>query len=122
MSDKSQQLIDVLRESNDWTSAQLLAERLNVTSRSIRNYISTAKAMAEPFDIIEASPRGYKLNVQAYATFREAKTANPNASPANPRATANAAGWPTHPAFQIGQKFGRSSPASGSRAGSARAV
>ena len=89
MSDKTQQLIEILRESNDWISAQLLAERLNVTSRSIRNYVSSAKASAEPFDIIEASPRGYRLNTQAYATFREAKAANPNASPANPRERAN---------------------------------
>jgi lichenan operon transcriptional antiterminator len=89
MSDKSQQLIEILRESHDWMSAQALAERLNVTSRSIRNYVATAKSSAEPFSIIEASARGYKLDAQAYSTFREAKVANPNASPANPRERSN---------------------------------
>lgn len=89
MSDKAQQLIDILRESNDWISAQALAERLNVTSRSIRNYVAAAKASAEPFDIIAASPRGYLLDVEAYGTFREAKLANPKASPATPRERAN---------------------------------
>lgn len=89
MSDKTQQLIEILRESHDWMSAQALAERLNVTSRSIRNYVATAKSSAEPFSIIEASARGYKLDAQAYSTFREAKVANPNASPANPRERSN---------------------------------
>lgn len=89
MSDKTQQLIEILRESNDWMSAQALAERLNVTSRSIRNYVVAAKSSAEPFEIIEASTRGYKLNVQGYSTFREAKLANPMASPANPRERSN---------------------------------
>ncbi|MFM6971695.1 MAG: BglG family transcription antiterminator, partial [Rhodoluna sp.] len=89
MSDKTTQLIEVLRESSDWMSAQALAERLNVTSRSIRNYVSSAKASAEPFEIIQASPRGYKLDAEAYATFREAKAANPKATPATPRERAN---------------------------------
>lgn len=89
MSDKGQQLIEILRESNDWISAQSLAERLNVTSRSVRNYVAAAKASAEPFDIIAASPRGYRLDAEAYATFREAKVANPKASPANSRERAN---------------------------------
>lgn len=89
MSDKGQQLIEILRESNDWISAQSLAERLNVTSRSVRNYVAAAKASAEPFDIIAASPRGYRLDAEAYSTFREAKVANPKASPANSRERAN---------------------------------
>lgn len=89
MSDKGQQLIEILRESNDWISAQALAERLNVTSRSVRNYVAAAKASAEPFDIIAASPRGYRLDAEAYATFRDAKVANPKASPANSRERAN---------------------------------
>ena len=89
MSDKASQLIDVLKDTNDWISAQGLAERLNVTSRSIRNYVSAAKASAEPFEIIEASPRGYRLNIEAYSTYKEAQRANPKASPATPRERAN---------------------------------
>lgn len=89
MSDKTQQLIEILRESNDWTSAQVLAERLNVTSRSIRNYVAQAKALAEPFEIISASPRGYLLDSEAYNTFRDAKLTNPKASPSTPRERAN---------------------------------
>lgn len=89
MSDKTVLLIEVLRDANDWISAQTLAERLNVTSRSIRNYVSSAKASAEPFEIIQASPRGYKLDAEAYATFREAQAANPKASPSTPRERAN---------------------------------
>lgn len=89
MSDKTSQLIDVLKDTNDWISAQGLAERLNVTSRSIRNYVSAAKASAEPFEIIEASARGYRLNIEAYSTYKEAQRANPKASPATPRERAN---------------------------------
>ena len=89
MGDKSNQLIEVLRERNDWISAQDLAERLNVTSRSIRNYVASAKASAEPFEIIQASPRGYKLDAEAYATFREAMAANPKATHSTPRERAN---------------------------------
>lgn len=89
MSDKTTQLIDALRETNDWISAQSLAERLHVTSRSIRNYVSAAKSSAEPFDIIEASSRGYRLNLDAYSTYKEAQLTNPKASPATPRERAN---------------------------------
>ncbi|WP_138315855.1 BglG family transcription antiterminator [Rhodoluna limnophila] len=89
MSNKTAQLIEILRESNDWISAQSLAERLHVTSRSVRNYIAAAKASAEPFEIISASARGYKLNTEAFATFREAQATNPTASPTTPRERAH---------------------------------
>ncbi len=85
MTNKTIQLIEVLRTGQDWMSAQVLAERMNVTSRSIRNYVAAGKVATEPFEVFEASPRGYRLNLGALATYREAIAANPQASPSTPR-------------------------------------
>ena len=85
MADKAAQLVEILRETNDWFPAQSLAERLNVTARSIRNYVAAAKSAAYPFDIIQTSPRGYKLDRELYNSYRAAETANPKTAPQTPR-------------------------------------
>ncbi len=89
MTDKTAQLIDVLRSARDWMSAQSLAERLNVTARSIRNYVAAIKSASDPFEVIEASARGYRINLEAYDTYKQASTAKPKASPSTPRERAN---------------------------------
>jgi lichenan operon transcriptional antiterminator len=89
MADKTEQLIEILRSSRDWFSAQTLADRLGVTSRSIRNYISTAKASAEPFDIIEASARGYRLNLEAYDLYKQDASERPSRTPVTSHERAN---------------------------------
>lgn len=81
MADKTEQLVEILRSSKDWFSAQYLAERLGVTSRSVRNYIATAKSAAEPFEIIEASARGYRLNLEAYDLYKQDASERPTRTP-----------------------------------------
>lgn len=69
MSDRYERLLDQLLRSDGWTTASELADRLGVTTRSVRSYVTAAKAAAHPLPIIAASTSGYRLNRDAYATF-----------------------------------------------------
>jgi lichenan operon transcriptional antiterminator len=69
MSDKYERLLDQLVQSDGWVTATELAETLGVTTRSVRSYVTAAKAAALPLPIITASTSGYRLNRDAYATF-----------------------------------------------------
>lgn len=69
MSDKYSRLLEQLALSDGWVTASDLAEQLGVTTRSVRSYVTAAKAAAQPFPIIAASTSGYKLNREAYAEF-----------------------------------------------------
>jgi len=69
MSDKYERLLDHLVQSDGWVTASELADHLGVTTRSVRSYVTAAKAAAHPLPIITASTSGYRLNREAYATF-----------------------------------------------------
>jgi len=69
MSDKYERLLDHLIQSDGWVTANELADQLGVTTRSVRSYVTAAKAAAHPLPIISASTSGYRLNRDAYATF-----------------------------------------------------
>ncbi|RFA13469.1 transcriptional antiterminator [Subtercola boreus] len=69
MSDRRQLLLDFLAENDGWTTSSQLADRLGVTTRSVRSYVTAAKAAAEPLDIISSSAEGYRLNREAYANW-----------------------------------------------------
>jgi lichenan operon transcriptional antiterminator len=69
MSDKYERLLDQLVQSDGWVTASELADQLGVTTRSVRSYVTAAKAAAHPLPIITASTSGYRLNRDAYATF-----------------------------------------------------
>jgi lichenan operon transcriptional antiterminator len=69
MSDKYERLLDQLVQSEGWVTAAELADQLGVTTRSVRSYVTAAKAAAHPLPIISASTSGYRLNREAYATF-----------------------------------------------------
>jgi lichenan operon transcriptional antiterminator len=69
MSDKYERLLDQLVQSEGWVTATELADQLGVTTRSVRSYVTAAKAAAHPLQIISASTSGYRLNREAYATF-----------------------------------------------------
>ncbi|WP_199176522.1 transcription antiterminator [Subtercola sp. Z020] len=69
MSDRRQRLLDYLAENDGWMTSGQLADRLGVTTRSVRSYVTAAKAAAEPHDIIASSPEGYRLNRDAYASW-----------------------------------------------------
>ncbi|MCU1407757.1 MAG: hypothetical protein JWQ43_4060 [Glaciihabitans sp.] len=69
MSDKYERLLDYLSQTDGRVTAAELAERLGVTTRSVRSYVTAAKAAAHPLPIISSSTTGYRLNREAYATF-----------------------------------------------------
>ncbi|MCU1470036.1 MAG: transcriptional antiterminator [Glaciihabitans sp.] len=69
MSDKYERLLDYLVQSEGWITASELADQLGVTTRSVRSYVTAAKAAAHPLAIITASTAGYRLNREAYSTF-----------------------------------------------------
>ncbi len=48
MSDKYQRLLDQLVQSDGWVTARELADQLGVTTRSVRSYVTAAKAAAHP--------------------------------------------------------------------------
>ncbi len=70
MSDKYERLLDYLSQTDGWVTAGELADQLGVTTRSVRSYVTAAKAAAQPLQIIAASTSGYRLNREAYATFK----------------------------------------------------
>ena len=69
MSDKYERLLDYLSQNDGWVTAAELADQLGVTTRSVRSYVTAAKAAAHPLSIIAASTSGYRLNREAYAAF-----------------------------------------------------
>jgi lichenan operon transcriptional antiterminator len=69
MSDKYERLLDYLSQNDGWVTASELADQLGVTTRSVRSYVTAAKAAAQPLPIIAASTSGYRLNREAYAAF-----------------------------------------------------
>jgi lichenan operon transcriptional antiterminator len=69
MSDKYERLLDYLSQSDTRVTAAELAEHLGVTTRSVRSYVTAAKAAAHPLSIISSSTNGYRLNREAYTTF-----------------------------------------------------
>ena len=69
MSDKYERLLDYLSQTDGRVTASQLAEHLGVTTRSVRSYVTAAKAAAHPLPIISSSTTGYRLNREAYAAF-----------------------------------------------------
>ncbi len=69
MSDKYERLLEHLVQSDGWVTASELADQLGVTTRSVRSYVTAAKAAAHPLPILTASTNGYRVNREAYATF-----------------------------------------------------
>lgn len=69
MSDRHERLLDHLSKAEGWVTAAELADRLGVTTRSVRSYVTALKAMAAPLEVIESSTEGYRLDRDVYATF-----------------------------------------------------
>ena len=69
MADKYERMLELLLHADDWVTATELAERLGVTTRSVRSYVAAAKTAAHPLVIVTASTAGYRLNREAYAEF-----------------------------------------------------
>ena len=85
MSDKYLALLELLRSTDDSLTASFLAENMGVSTRSVRSYVAAAKSAAHPYDIISATSTGYRLNRDAYFTYRSALDAKPESFPSTPR-------------------------------------
>ena len=72
MSDKQSRMLDYLFRSPGWVTAGELAEHLGVTPRTVRSYVTGVKTAADPLEVIESGPAGYRVSREAYATFRTA--------------------------------------------------
>ena len=64
MAEKWERLVDALAHADGWTTAAELADRLGVTTRTIRNYAAQANAGGV---IVESGPAGYRLDRAAWA-------------------------------------------------------
>ena len=69
MAEKWERLIEALSPAAGWTTASELADRLGVTTRTIRNYAAQANAGGT---IVESGPAGYRLDRAAWAGRRTA--------------------------------------------------
>jgi lichenan operon transcriptional antiterminator len=69
MIDKHERLLDYLAQADDWVTASELADRLGVTTRSVRSYVTAVKSSARPLEVIASSTSGYRLNRELYASF-----------------------------------------------------
>ncbi|NEM90580.1 BglG family transcription antiterminator [Galbitalea soli] len=84
MSDKYERLLEQLLQADGWVTASELADQLGVTTRSVRSYVTAAKAAAHPLAIITASTSGYRINREAYASFISGARSR-DSEPATPR-------------------------------------
>ncbi|MCI2957829.1 PTS sugar transporter subunit IIA [Agromyces atrinae] len=70
MVDRQQRMLDLLARADDWLTATELAERLGVTARSVRNYVTGANQVGTD-PVVESGSRGYRLDRSAYARLVE---------------------------------------------------
>ncbi len=80
MSDKQERLLAYLARSDGWVTAAELADRLGVTSRSVRSYVTAVKALASPLEVIASSTIGYRLDRDLYAQFLTARRSRDTAT------------------------------------------
>ena len=73
MSERHDRLLAYLAGTAGWVTAAELADRLGVTSRSVRSYVTAVKLASHPLDVIESSTAGYRLNREAHTAFRGAR-------------------------------------------------
>jgi len=85
MTDKQTGLLELLRADDDWIPAAVLAEKLGVSTRSVRTYVTAVKVAATPFDIISTSSAGYRLNRETYFAYRESIDGTAASTPSTPR-------------------------------------
>ncbi|GLK17052.1 BglG family transcription antiterminator [Herbiconiux flava] len=84
MTAKYERLLEYLAETTDWVTAGELADRLGVTTRSVRSYVTSVKTAAKPLEVIASSTSGYRLNREAYASFLAGLRVR-DAEPGSPR-------------------------------------
>ncbi|MET0725741.1 MAG: PTS sugar transporter subunit IIA [Leifsonia sp.] len=86
MSDKRDRLLDLLARADRWMTAAELGDRLGVTPRSVRTYVTSLKADAAPFEPVESGPAGYRLDRESYALWLAASASSGADEPVAPAA------------------------------------
>lgn len=84
MIDKHERLLDYLAQADGWVTAGELADKLGVTTRSVRSYVTAVKSSTHPLEVIASSTSGYRLNRELYAAFLSS-TRNRETEPETPR-------------------------------------
>lgn len=69
MRERQERMLALLADADGWVTASDLADRLAVSTRSVRSYVTALKATAAPFDVVESSTNGYRLDRDTYAEF-----------------------------------------------------
>jgi lichenan operon transcriptional antiterminator len=70
MNEKYERLLDYLSQADGWVTAAELADRLGVTTRSVRSYVTAAKSASHPHETIQSGVLGYRVDRDALAAFR----------------------------------------------------
>lgn len=70
MNHKYERLLDYLSQADGWVTAAELADRLGVTTRSVRSYVTAAKAASHPHETIQSGVLGYRVNREALVASR----------------------------------------------------
>ncbi|MDA3806005.1 PTS sugar transporter subunit IIA [Clavibacter sp. CT19] len=68
LSDNQERLLDYLSTADRWVEAGELADRLGVTTRSVRSYVAAVRERSEV--AIASSPDGYRIDAGSYARHR----------------------------------------------------
>ncbi|WP_255560064.1 BglG family transcription antiterminator [Salinibacterium sp. M195] len=62
-------MIEYLAQAEGWVTASELADKLGVTTRSVRSYVTAVKSSALPLEVIDSSTAGYRLHRENYSEF-----------------------------------------------------
>jgi lichenan operon transcriptional antiterminator len=80
LSDNQERLLDYLSTADRWVEAGELADRLGVTTRSVRNYVTAVRERSSV--VVASSPDGYRIDAGSYARHLGARpTADPQGTP-----------------------------------------
>ncbi len=75
--ERARRLVAYLAAAEGWTTADELASRLGVTTRSVRNYAASVREAYSPYDVVETSSHGYRIREADYQAFLEAHGSTP---------------------------------------------
>ncbi|WP_445442593.1 BglG family transcription antiterminator [Clavibacter sp. km1a] len=80
LSDNQERLLDYLSAADRWVEAGELADRLGVTTRSVRNYVTAVRERSSV--AIASSPDGYRIDAGSYARhLGDRPAADPQGTP-----------------------------------------
>ena len=59
-----------LSRVDDWITASVLADRLGVSTRTVRSRVTALRASAAPLEVVLSGPEGYRIDRAALAAYR----------------------------------------------------